>query len=72
MLSFSIAFIAPDEKGSLIHKVVDADDEQSAMKLFFAEKAVKYYSNDDQGFYYFKEDFSHPKEPAGSIIKIGS
>lgn len=70
MAFFSIAFIAPDEKGSLQHKVVEADNEKNAMRLFFSENAVKYYSNDDQGFYYFQEDFKHPKDPAGSILEI--
>lgn len=70
MASFCIAFIAPDECGTLIHKIIEANDKKSAMKLFFSENAVKFYSNDDQGFYYFQEDFNHPKEPAGSLLEL--
>lgn len=72
MPSFSIAFVAPDENSTLIHKIVEADDTKNAMKIFFSENAVKFYSDDEQGFYYFQEDFNHPKMPAGSVLEIAS
>lgn len=70
MAYFSIAFVAPDMNATLTHKIVEAEDKTKALRLFFQENAVKFYSNDNQGYHYFKEDFSHPKEPAGSILEI--
>ena len=67
MPRFAIAFITPETKCELRHKIVDSQDQDSALRKFFDEECGQYYSNDDQGFHYFKEDFFETK--TGSIIK---
>jgi hypothetical protein len=69
MPKFSIAFIAPTSPGQLKHRIIESEDQDSALKIFFTEEASEYYSNDDQGFYYFKEDFFDENNICGSVIK---
>ena len=71
MPKFAIAFVAPAENSQLKHKIIDGADQEGALKTFFSEEAVEYYSADDQGFYYFKEDFFDATTPSGSIIQCG-
>jgi len=65
MAKYSIAFISP-VGNKLIHKVVDKDDKDTALRAFFSEYATSIYSNDDMGYHYFKEDFFD--ENSGSIL----
>jgi hypothetical protein len=67
MPKFSIAFVEP-EQNSLKHKIVDGTDQETALKTFFNEEVSEYYSADDQGYFYFKEDFFDETTSTGSII----
>ena len=68
MSKFSIAFVAPAENSQLKHRIIEGPDQESALKSFFTEETAEYYSSDDQGYFYFKEDFFDQSIPAGSII----
>jgi hypothetical protein len=71
MNRYSIAFISPGN--NLLHRVVFAKTEDEAMRLFFNEIKLASYTQDDDGFFYFREDFNYTKQgerPAGSIIKV--
>ena len=70
MPRFSIAFITPTEKALLKHKVVEAPDQDGALKSFFSSESSAYYSNDEQGYFYFREDFFDEAIESGSILKI--
>lgn len=70
MARFAIAFIAPTDKTPLKHQVVEAADQETALRSFFGAEAAEFYSNDDQGYFYFREDFSDRTNPGGSIIAI--
>jgi hypothetical protein len=69
MPKFSIAFVEP-EQNSLKHKIIEAADKDVALKTFFTEEASANYSADDQGYFYFKEDFFDEATSAGSIISL--
>ena len=71
MPKYAVAFITPSEKGVLKHALVEGPDRDSALKTFFTNEAGEYYSNDEQGYYYFKEDFFDDTLPSGSIIQCG-
>jgi len=71
MPKFAIAFIAPAQNSQLKHKLVDGADQEIALKTFFTDEAAEYYSADEQGYYYFKEDFFDAAVPSGSIIQCG-
>ena len=68
MPKYSVVFITPGEKNRLAHRILESQDQDSALKTFFSEETTDYYSNDDQGFFYFKEDFFDTSNPTGSII----
>ncbi|MFH0920023.1 MAG: hypothetical protein V1913_06640 [Fibrobacterota bacterium] len=68
MFRFSVAFISPG--GNLLHRVIRAKTEDEALKLFFNEIKLASYTLDDDGFFYFKEDFNFGERPAGNIIQI--
>jgi hypothetical protein len=68
MPKFSIAFISPETEKPLKHRIIESDDQESALKKFFEEETVAYYSNDEQGYHYFKEDFFDPSNGMGNII----
>ena len=70
MPRYAIAFIAPTTTSQLRHKVMENDSKDSALRSFFKEEAVEFYSNDEQGFHYFKEDFFDENSSSGSIIEI--
>ncbi|MDD5676061.1 MAG: hypothetical protein PHC61_17955 [Chitinivibrionales bacterium] len=70
MSKFSIAFIGSAKSPQLRHRLVESDDKETALRTFFNEEATEYYSNDEQGFFYFKEDFYDETNPAGSIIPL--
>ncbi len=68
MPKFSVVFIAPEEKKQLKHKILEAADQDEALRTFFDEEAKTFYSEDEQGFFYFKEDFFYAESPSGSIL----
>ncbi len=70
MPRFAVAFITPSSSGKLIHKIMEGEDKDSALKTFFNESVSEFYSSDEQGFHYFKEDFFDENTPGGSIIEI--
>lgn len=69
MPKFAIAFVTPEERNQLRHRIIDAADQDTALKTFFADEVQGYYSEDDQGFYYFKEDFFDKTSGCGNIIQ---
>ncbi|HMD69025.1 MAG TPA: hypothetical protein VKF42_09130 [Chitinivibrionales bacterium] len=70
MAKFSIAFIVPARTNNLRHRIVESQDQDSALKSFFSEEASEFYSDDDQGFFYFKEDFFDEANSSGSVIRL--
>ncbi|MBD3420800.1 MAG: hypothetical protein GF398_11840 [Chitinivibrionales bacterium] len=69
MPKFSIAFILPDENNSLKHKIVEAENKDTALRGFFKKEALEFYSDDEKGFFYFKDDFMDPNAKCGSILE---
>ncbi len=69
MPRYAIAFITA--KPSLIHRLVEMDSREAALRAFFNEHAASEgYSPDAEGFTYFREDFDNPEEPMGSILEV--
>ena len=69
MPKFSIAFVLPSKNSQIRHRIVEGQDQESALRTFFSEEASEYYSDDDQGFFYFKEDFFDETNASGSVIR---
>jgi hypothetical protein len=69
MPKYSIAFIAPADEKSLKHRLVESPDVESALKMFFKEELVEYYSDNEQGYHYFREDFFDESLASGSILQ---
>ncbi len=67
MNKYSIAFISPGN--NLLHRIVRAKSEDEALQTFFKEIKLASYTQDDDGFFYFKEDFNFGERPAGSILQ---
>ncbi|MBN1309381.1 MAG: hypothetical protein JXA18_15785 [Chitinispirillaceae bacterium] len=70
MPRFAVAFMTPSNSGQLIHRIIEGENRDSVLKAFFTESASEFYSNDEQGFHYFKEDFFDESTPSGSIIEL--
>lgn len=70
MSKFCIAFVAPDDQCQLYHSIIENGNQDDALKKFFDTELSKFYSNDENGFFYFKEDFFDSKLKCGSIIEI--
>ncbi len=68
MPKYAIAF-KPDGQ-VFVHKTVETDTEQSAIRFFFDQHITEDYTQDDEGFNYFYEDFTDTDSPMGSIIQI--
>jgi hypothetical protein len=68
MPKFSIAFISPGPEKPLRHRIIEESDQETAVRKFFEEETVEFYSNDDQGYHYFKEDFFDAS--TGSLITL--
>jgi hypothetical protein len=68
MPKYSIAFVLPSKTNLLKHKLVDGADKDAALKTFFSEEVSEHYSADEQGYFYFKEDFSDTA--SGSILPL--
>ncbi len=69
MPKYVIAFMNADSL--LIHQLVELDTRDAALRFFFQNYAATGYSNDEEGFNYFKEDFFESDKPAGSILDLG-
>jgi hypothetical protein len=69
MPKFSIAFVAPTAENALRHCIIESPDKDSALKEFFAKEVSEFYSGNEQGYHYFKEDFLDSKAASGSIIQ---
>ena len=70
MPKYSIAFVTPEEKKPLRHQLIESVDEDAALKEFFKKHITEFYSNDEQGYYYFKEDFFDKTSSLGSLITV--
>ncbi|MBN1127387.1 MAG: hypothetical protein JXA71_00265 [Chitinispirillaceae bacterium] len=70
MPKFAIAFIAPSKNAQLCHRIIDGDTKEDVLRRFFNEELKEYYSEDDQGYFYFKEDFFDERSTIGSIIEL--
>lgn len=70
MARFAVAFVTPVGNGTLVHKIIESENRESALKTFFEESVDEFYSNNAQGFHYFKEDFFDDTAPSGSIIEL--
>lgn len=46
------------------------DSRESALRFFFNQFVNHGYSQDSEGFSYFKEDFSDSDNPLGSILEV--
>jgi hypothetical protein len=68
MNRYSIAFISPGN--NLLHRIIRAKNEEEALQTFFKEIKLASYTQDDDGYFYFKEDFNFGERPAGSIVLI--
>jgi guanylate kinase len=70
MPNFSIAFVAPSKNTQLCHRIIEADNKEAALRRFFEEELKEYYSEDDQGYFYFKEDFTDERTRIGNMIEL--
>lgn len=68
MPNFSIVFITPVGKNKFKHRIIEGPDQESALKTFFVEEITEFYSDDEQGYFYFKDDFFDESNPAGGIV----
>ncbi|HAO99090.1 MAG TPA: hypothetical protein DCQ83_03480 [Fibrobacteres bacterium] len=68
MPRYSIAFVTA--KPSLIHKLVEMDSRDSALRYFFQHHVGPNYTQDAEGYAYFLEDFNNSEEPLGSIVEV--
>lgn len=66
MPNFSIACIAPDGE-HLWHAIIEDTNAEAALRTFFKRFCGSYYSNDDKGFHYFREDCFEDKK-SGTIF----
>jgi len=70
MSKYAIAFVMPSKKEQLCHKIVEGESRDAALRSFFSENASEFYSSDESGFLYFKEDFFDSANASGSIIEL--
>jgi hypothetical protein len=71
MSKYAIAFVVPAKNNPVVrHKLVEGETRDAALRRFFDEELKDFYSEDDQGFFYFKEDFFDDRVQSGSIIEI--
>lgn len=71
MSKYAIAFVLHSKSNPAIcHRIIEGESREAALRHFFDEELKEYYSEDDQGFYYFKEDFFDDRTPSGSIIEL--
>ncbi len=70
MKNYSVAFISDDNKSPLRHRIIEGESQDAVLKMFFDEELVDFYSNDEKGYVYFKEDFYDSTAKNGSIIEL--
>ena len=71
MSKYAIAFVLHAKSSPAVcQRIIEGENRETALRRFFDEELKDYYSEDDQGFYYFKEDFFDERVPAGSIIEL--
>ncbi|MBN2188576.1 MAG: hypothetical protein JW699_03900 [Chitinispirillaceae bacterium] len=71
MSKYAIAFVTHLKSSPAVcHRIVEGENREAALRHFFNEELKECYSEDDQGFYYFKEDFFDDRVPSGSIIEL--
>ncbi len=68
MPKYAIAFVSPDS--SIVHRIVEMDSRESALKFFFQQFVTQGYTQDAEGFNYFMEDFFDPECSMGSVLEI--
>jgi len=68
MPQYSIA--VNSSKNKVIQRIVEGEGQEDALKKFFFDNMADQYSDDDQGYFYFKEDNFDPKAPMGSILEV--
>lgn len=56
--------------GKVVQKIVEGEGRDAALRVFFNENMANQYSDDDQGYHYFKEDYFDPKAPLGSMLEV--
>src|SRR5688572_12148191 len=61
MPKYVIAFMTP--KSVMVQKSVELDSQEAAMRFFFKNYITEGYSQDEEGFCYFKDDFNDPENP---------
>jgi hypothetical protein len=71
MSKYAVAFIVPLKNNPSVRlRIMEGDTKEAALRRFFDEELKEYYSEDDQGFFYFKEDFFDDRTQSGSIVEI--
>ena len=71
MSKFAIAFVVPAKNSPAVRqRIVEGESKEAALRRFFNDELKEYYSEDDQGFFYFKEDFFDERAQSGSIIEL--
>jgi hypothetical protein len=68
MPKYAIAFMIPASRSPLKHRIIEGRDRDTALRTFFDEEVSEFYTADDQGFYYFKDDFFDDVSPGGSML----
>jgi hypothetical protein len=67
MTRFAVCFYS-DSLGQ-VFKILEEKDRDAVLKLFF-EEFISGYSQDSEGFAWFKDDFFDTKVPMGVIEEI--
>ena len=70
MSKFAIAFVLPSTECHLMHKIVESETRDSALRKFFDEEINSVYSADQHGFNCFREDFFDDQSKSGDIIEL--
>ena len=68
MSLYAIAFHSSQK--DFLHKIVEMDSREAALRYFFTNFVGDEYTKDDEGYNYFIEDFQDSKDPQGSILEI--
>jgi len=68
MPRYAIAFVTA--KSALLHKLVEMDSHEAALRFFFKNHVGDAYTPDDEGYGYFKDDFTNAENPMGSILEV--
>ena len=66
MPQYTIAFFS--DLNGVIQKKIEADTREKALRLFL-DQHVTSYSQDDEGFVYFREDLEDADRPLGAMLE---